>query len=324
MGGSSPAGNTTTTTTNTPFNAAQLTQVQNQALNLGTTDPINYFPGQTYAQPDSTYTGALGSAENLGANAGNATAGLVPGAQATALNTNSAIAGGAGLAAASPYLSSLNTIGSGAMLGSNPYLSAEYSAQAQPVLNSYMTATAPQTSSQMEAAGRYYGAGTGTSGAQGNAQSVNEQNLGTTLNNLASNLYTSNYENEENLQEQAANSGATNVNNLLNTTENAVNNTPTLTQMPTQDLQTAVNAGTQTQQLSQNSLNDLISRFYGTEESPWTTLQQEAGVVGGAIPGTSATTSPYFTNSTAQALGSAVGVNSLLGSSGGIGTLMGK
>lgn len=98
---------------------------------------------------------------------------------------------------ANPALSSLTQAANGAFLGTNPYIEGEYNAAADPMVRQYMTATAPQTDSAFEAAGRY------GSGALANAQSQNEQNLGKSLGDLSANLYGQDYANERNLMTQA-------------------------------------------------------------------------------------------------------------------------
>jgi len=91
------------------------------------------------------------------------------------------------------------TVG-GYYLNSNPYLDAMYGSAADAVTREYQTATAPRTASSFETAGRY------GSPSMMNAQSQNELNLGTSLGNLASNIYGTNYANERALQETAARS----------------------------------------------------------------------------------------------------------------------
>lgn len=88
----------------------------------------------------------------------------------------------------------------GDFLGKNPYIDAQYKAASDPVTRQYMTATAPQTESNYEAAGRY------GSGVLGNARSQNEQNLGHTLGDLGANLYGNDYANERGLMTGAASS----------------------------------------------------------------------------------------------------------------------
>lgn len=92
----------------------------------------------------------------------------------------------------------LTDTANGSYLNSNPFLTGMFNAAADPVRRQYMTATAPQTDSNYEAAGRY------GSGALGNARSQNESNLVTGLGNMASNIYGSNYQNERGLQNSAA------------------------------------------------------------------------------------------------------------------------
>lgn len=66
---------------------------------------------------------------------------------------------------------------------SNPYLAGMESAAAQPVINQYQTAIAPQTASAAEMANRY------GSGAANQMMNQAQTTLGTTLSNLASNFY---------------------------------------------------------------------------------------------------------------------------------------
>jgi hypothetical protein len=388
----SGGGTTTTTTNNTPFNAQYLDQIDAAAANLFANNPINYYPGQTYASEPGYVDTALANAGQGFLGAGNSLMGLLPGAQSTALSNATTLAGGGGLvntlangtaanqltnianqglnilsSPAASILSNASTgdlaqmngtaanqlaaTANGAYLGANPYLTGMFNAAAQPLTTAYMTATAPQTDSQMEAAGRF------NSGATQNAQAANEQNLGNSLANLSSNLYGNAYENERNLMTQAAgtlgnldlgalsqsasagqalgnlqtgglgiaNSAASGVGGLqtaaLGAQENAINSMPTLSALPSQDYNTSINAGLQAQQLTQQQLNDLAQRYYGTEMAPWSTLQEESGIVGGAIPGLSTTTTPYYTNPFGQVLGGALGTaalgNTLFGSSSG-------
>jgi len=91
-----------------------------------------------------------------------------------------------------------NKVSGGAYLNSNPYLDSMYGTAADQVVRKYQTATAPQADSAYEKAGRY------GSGALTNSRSQNEQNLGTTLSGLASDIYGKNYSAERTLQSQDA------------------------------------------------------------------------------------------------------------------------
>lgn len=393
MGGSSPAGNTTTTTSNVPFNSSQILDVQNKAVDLSNTNPFQYYPGQTFSPANSTQNSAFTGAGSLGVAAGQAGAPLVPGAQTTAIGSNSDLAGGAGLRGGLPTLDSLLQLGAlnpatygmnalnpvaagagvagaapflsglygltngtaandlaatagGAYLGQNPYLYGQYGAAADQVTRAYQTATAPQTDSAMNAAGRF------NSGALSNARSNNELNLGKSLGDMASNLYGADYTTERGLMNNAAgtlgtldtnalaqagnlygnsvntltgaatnlgqlgvlgnnsqtsadNSALANYNALLTGQQNAINSTAGVTAMPNTDFSNALTAGNAQQQQSQAALQDMMNRFYGTQNAPWQTLQQEGQIIGTAIPGLSSTTTPYFENPLGSALGAA-------------------
>ncbi|HEX3862098.1 MAG TPA: hypothetical protein VHY35_10445 [Stellaceae bacterium] len=298
--------------------------------------------GVAAAQPTINNLTALGSA--------NPSAG--------GMNALSPIAYGAGFGGAMPFLSGLTNLTSGtaandlastaggAYLGANPYLDSQFGAASDQLTRAYQTATAPQTDSAMEAAGRF------GSGANSNAQSVNQANLGNSLANLGANLYGTAYTNERGLMNSAASSlGSLDTNalaqagnlfgNTLNTTtnagtnlaaagatgqnsqtsadnaalanyaslltgqQNAINATPNVTAMPTTDFTNANLAGGWQQAQEQAALQDQMNRFYGEQQAPWTTLQQEGQIIGTAIPGLTTTQTPYYTNPLGQALGAA-------------------
>ncbi len=290
-------------------------------------------------------------------------------------------------------MNSLTSAANGAYLSNeNPYLAQQYQAAANPLIQAYQSATAPQTDSAFELAGRF------GSGANLNANSVNETNLGNSLANLGSSLYGNAYNNALNTTVNAASSlgniesgagsslaglesgaasslggietnagnslmgntitGLTNAGNLensamntmgtaatnlgniannaastqanaandwlsgysgmLNTVNNAENNTTNLTAMPFNDLSISAGANTAAAANEQSILNDAINHYYGNEMEPYTTLDQAASVIGGAIPGLSSTTEPYYSNGAAQDIG--LGLSGI-GALGGIGSL---
>lgn len=106
------------------------------------------------------------------------------------------------LGSTNAYQNTLLDTASGRFLNSNPYLNSMYDSAADAVRRQYQTATAPQVDSVFERAQGRYG-----SGALANARSQNEQNLGSTLSNLASDIYGSNYARERANQLGAAESG---------------------------------------------------------------------------------------------------------------------
>lgn len=274
-----------TNTVNTGPWSAQQPYLENAfadaQANYGTAQNNQYYTGQTVAPLNSAQNNALGS--TIG----------------TASTPN------AGVAAAGQNLTdTLN--GNYLNPSSNPYLQGTYNAAAQGVTNQYQTATAPQTAGAMEAAGRY------GSGAYQNQVQQNQLNLGTSLNNLAQNIYGQNYTNER--QNQIADTGqAAGVNSAQ-----YINPTAALT------------AGNQQQQQQQNVDQSNLTAYQFNQQQPTTALNNYIGQIQGnyGTNGTTTTQTPYYSNPTASALGGVLGLGSLAtpGSSGvsALGNLFGK
>ena len=554
FGGGGSTGTTTTVQNNTPFNAGNLTNVENQAIDMQANNPLTYYPAATYQPPDPNQYAALGGTINYGINAGNATTNqmLADGTQSVAIDRASNLANGAGLNGAQGWLGGLTQLGNtnpasqgqaslsdftnggylqgaaplisglvnnvangpaastlqntsgvlsdlalagpaanslqnsaanlsnvasngtalanlsnignnlsnlanngnavnqlsnignglsslantgpaanslaatanGQFLGANPYLDSQFGAASNALKNAFMTATAPQTDSAMEAAGRY------GSGILSNSQGVNQQAYGKSLADLASSIYGTDYTNERQLMNNAAtnlgnlqtgalsaagntasnlagaqtnalsaagnqannygslqtnafnaagnqasnlgslqatalnaaanasanqgnlqnsayanagnlygtqtgqvqqaasnmgnigvsaanaqtnayNSALNNYGNLLTGQQTAINSIPALTSMPLSDYQAAYNGGQGFQQLGQQNINDLVSRYYGMQQAPWQTLDNAAAIVGGAIPGSTSITQPYFTNPMGSAIQGLTGAATL-------------
>jgi hypothetical protein len=106
------------------------------------------------------------------------------------LGAQTALGGAAGLLA--PTLANVSATQSGAYLSpqSNPYLGQTFNAAAAPVVQQYEDATEPGIQAEFERAGSFGGS------AQNQAESIAQQNLGNTLQNLATNIYGGNYEQE--------------------------------------------------------------------------------------------------------------------------------
>lgn len=176
---------------------------------------------------------------------------------------------------------------------SNPYLAATYGQAADAVTRNYQTATAPGTAAAYSAAGRY------GSGARNQSIDQNNRALGTTLNNLATDIYGGNYAQER--QNQLATAG------------NAGNTISALYQPASATL----GAGAQQQQQNQAQLSDLVNRFNFNQQSPWQNLANYQGAISGNY-GQSGTTSgtqttPYTSNPLGSALGGLMGLGSLAG-----------
>lgn len=367
------------------INANDLGLIQNNALNENNNLASgSYLPNINNSNdalsgvmnaPSTGASQAMGTLNNLSTN--NPLGGYVDelnnlSNSGAASSLNNLATGNTGNAA----INQLTQAANGAYLSNeNPYLAQQFQAAANPLIQAYQSATAPQTDSAFELAGRF------GSGANLNANNVNETNLGNSLANLSSSLYGNAYNNALNTTENAASSlgglestagnsllgntisGETNAGNLensamntmasaatnegniansaaatqanaandwlsgypqmLNTITNASAQTPNLTAMPFNDLSIAAGANAANDQNTQAVINDAVNRYYGNEMEPYTTLDQAASVIGGAIPGLSSTTEPYYSNSTAQGLGLGLAGLSALGGVGSLGATAG-
>ena len=188
---------------------------------------------------------------------------------------------------ANPGNSAFSQFANGSMM-SNPYETGAVNAANNAITRAYQTATAPQTASAFESAGRY------GSGAYGNAVSQNQQDLATQLGNtdagMLSNLYQQNMGNmlagaqglsgNYNTAAQQQLAGSMNAPNVVNSINSAATN--------------LYNMGGNQQALNQAQIN-----------APWQLLNNYSNLVQGQYGGQSSTTQPYYQNQTAGALGGA-------------------
>lgn len=170
------------------------------------------YAGQPIAQSNATANTLSGVGGQMAASTNPYTSALSGLAGSATGVANPAMMGLYGNAAnavgGNPANNSLGWLSSGAVLNpsSNPALaSAIQSAQTPTALN-YQEATAPQTASNFEAAGRY------GSGAQAAAQGLNQYGLGLSLGNIASSMANQNYQTGL----QAMGSAAANQGNIYN------------------------------------------------------------------------------------------------------------
>lgn len=213
-------------------------------------------------------------------------------AQNNALNTTIGIGSGTNAGVAAAGQNNADTL-NGKYLdpNSNPYLKDTFNSAADAVTRQYQTATAPQTAGAMESAGRY------GSGAYNNQVKNNQLNLGTSLNNLATNIYGGNYQTERGNQMTAAGqAGGINSAQYINPTA-------------------ALQAGNQQQTQRQNVDNNAMAAYNYNRDQPTNALNNYLAQIGGNY-GTSGMTqsgasSPYYTNPAATGLGAGLGVASL-------------
>lgn len=174
---------------------------------------------------------------------------------------------------------------------SNPWLASTFKNAAQGVTDAYQTATAPQTDSQFEMAGRY------GSGAANQAQNQNQLALGRTLDTLANGIYGTNYQNERTNQLKA---GAI---------------APSLDQAQYIDPTAMANAGGAQQEQAQKELTGQYNQFMQNQMLPWQTAQLYQGLISGNYgqSGTVQQQTPYYSNPIGSAFGGLMSLGGLAG-----------
>lgn len=249
--------------------------------NYGTNKNNTYYGGETVAPLNPAQNSALTSTINMGSS---------PNAGVTAAGQNN--------------VDTLN--GKYLDPASNPYLTDTFNSAADAVKRQYMTATAPQTAGAMESAGRY------GSGAYNNQVKNNQLNLGTSLNNLATNIYGGNYQTERGNQMTAAGqAGGINSAQYINPTA-------------------ALTAGNQQQQQQQNVDQSAMAAYNYNRDQPTNALNSYIGQIQGNYGqnGTTTQQTPYYSNPGATALGGILGLGSLAtpgaGGVSAIGNILGK
>lgn len=291
-GGSQPAGDTTTTTSTQPWSGAQpyLTEANQSAANLYQNYTPQYFPGSTYQPLTGTQSQALQTTANLGANPSVQAAAAQPLAFDSSLMSGANITGNPGYAGLSSASAALNPYSSGAMMNAaGPYQ--------QGLANSVAASVVPSIESQFIKGGGLSSGGADYATAQGLTAG------------LAPTLY-SNAQAQEGLQQSAIAqqaSDATNSGNLYNTGVGQEVQGLALAPSELSNLftpaQEEYTAGTAGQTDLQNQINAAVQQWNYNQTLPYQQLQQLEGTITGQNFGTSATTQPYFENSTANALG---------------------
>lgn len=256
----------------------------------------------------SVFSGAQNTYNNYASNPASSVAGFTPqqqqaigATQNVANGTNFGFASGVNNAAGNYTTNLLNgqylnsnpgnsTFSNIANSSNNPYTSSAMDAANSAITRAYQTATAPQTTSQMEGAGRY------GSGAMMNAQSQNQQDLATQLGNtdagLANTMYQEGVQNQlagaqglssnYNTASQQQLAGSANAPNVVNSVNGAISN--------------LYNMGGAQQALTQSQIN-----------APWQLLNNYSNLIQGQYGGNTSTSTPYYTNQMAGAMGGAMG-----------------
>ena len=174
---------------------------------------------------------------------------------------------------------------------SNPYLRSTFDQAAQAVGENFRDFTVPQTDSQFALAGRY------GSGLYNNAQQRNQEVLGRTLNELATNIYAPAYENER--QRQLS----------------AMRYAPNAQNMGYFDTGRLAAVGQERENQMQRQLNLDEQRFLQAQERPFDALNRYANVIGalGSRAGTVTGTQSIPDNNLTTADYIGLGLSGLMG-----------
>jgi hypothetical protein len=282
-------------------------------------------------------SGAMGTGLQYGGAIANA-ANQAPGTVSPYAN---ALSGIGGMALNNPAFSSgLTGLASGKYIdpSTNPAMAGMLSQGNQALTDAYQTATAPQTASSFESAGRY------GSGALGNAQQQNQIGLGRGLANLDTGIIGNAYTQGLNATNQAAategglyNTGISNAANAYNAggglslsgLQQMMSGLGTAGQVANQGYGTAAgaygaganaaNSGVLNlgglAQMAPSLANFPLSQASTAFNSMWAPLQNYSSIIGSPIGGNtmSTQTTPYYSNTTSDILGGALGVAKLAG-----------
>lgn len=259
MGGSKPATQTTTQTVSSKPWGEQipyLKEVFGEAQQ-NYNNPMQYFPGSTVApfSPESNI------AMNLTSNRALTGSPLVAGAQGYAGDVLSG-----GYLNSNPAFNYLHDTASGGMLDSNPYLNAMY--------DKAWSRVAPSISGQFGSAGRF---GSG----------FHKAALGDAANNLATDIYYRNYQNERGNQMNAAGVLGSIYNQERGLQQSAMGAAPGLADYDYKDIGALASVGNARETQQQRLINDQVARQNFDQMEPWQRLALYNSFIQGNYGGTS-------------------------------------
>lgn len=265
----------TITTTSAPWSAQQpfLQNLFNRANTLYASGGPQYFSGSTVAPLSSMTQGGIDAMYNRGM-------------QGSPVNQ----------AAQNQVMQTAQ----GDFLGGNQFLDGMYDRAASAVTRNFREAQVPGMNAVFASSGR-----TG-SGLHANAYDMQQDNLGRSLEGLASNLYGMDYANERQRMLQASALA------------------PSLAEQDFRDSQAMLQAGSIQDGQNQAMLSDEVNRFNFNQMRPFDNLNRYASYIGGSYGQQGSQTSPLYENRAGQGVGGALagyGLGSSLfpGGIGGIG-----
>ena len=263
VGSSKPSGSTTTTTKSEPWAGQQpylttgFQSIKNKYIDptTGNVTGANlpaYYPGQTIAT-DSPETQA-----------------------ALAARTGRALYGSPLTTAAQ---SELTKTLRGDYLNNNPYIDATYNKAAKGVTQNYNEVVNPGIDSAFTKGGRF------GSGAYAAARNSSDRSLGTSLSDLATNIYGQNYANERQNQVQGQ---------LY---------APDLANQDYYDINQLSSVGDYKTNLAQQQIDADRAKYDYNQNKDQLALQQYMDLIQGNYGGTQTQSNPYYRNSLASGLG---------------------
>lgn len=264
-GGQTPAGQTTTTTTQPSYMYPYIGTALSQAGSLLASGGPQYYPGQTVAGFSDPQQAAFSGIDSMASGSS-----LKPAAD----YTNSLLTGNF----SGPEAKLAQTGQGGA---TNPYLDQMY------------RQAAGQTQNQL----------TSEFAGMGRNAAASEPLRAEQLNNLATNLYGGAYQQDQ-ADALAANQALAGMQN------NAVGSAQNLDMTRLGLLNAQAGVGQQVQNLAQQQIGANQQQYNYYQQLPYQQLQQYEQFLQGVQPG-SQTSNPYFTNPTANALGTALAAQQL-------------
>lgn len=332
-----PSGTTTTTSNTAPWSVQQpyLQQAFQGAQNLYQNVTPQYYPGTTYAQPNVNQTtgiadlGAAGaSLDPLLSNSVDNLRTLISGNTLNNDPTTPLLYGLANNPGGSAALTGLSNSNIGANnAGTATLQSFANGGQINPFINQVSQSILSQAIPAAQAGFINGGGLSSPEAAYATSQGATAA-LAPTLANIFQQEQTNQLGAAQNLGAQALQGGslmasaAGTLGGLQNTAAanaageyqndiakqiQALSLVPQTTSNYFAPAQQQYSAGAQQQQLDQASINDAIQRFNYSQTLPYQQLNEYLGQIGGSYGSQGSTTSPFFTNSTANALGGALG-----------------
>ena len=295
-----------TTSSSAPWAAQQpyLTNLFQRADQLYNKGPLQYYGGNQIAPFSADTRSAFDMVRNQAANNQFQN-------QAQNLWGNLANASGTGVPDYATH--ALQQTASGQMLNANPYLNQMFDQASSRVADNFRNTVMPGINSAAEGAGRY------GSGMQALISGQAQQNLGDTLNRLATDIYGGNYAqervNQMNAASNAAQFGNQSYGQNVQAQLGALQGSNAMNQMQYTPAQMMLNIGNAQEAQAQRNIDADMQRFAYQQEAPYDQLSRYGSLIQGAYGSQGSGTQPIYSGSnTAQNIGAGLGLFGLANS----------